>query len=66
MLANNTEQTTSLKTVKNFMAINLAQFSQEKRQQTQVHFYVSLFYFYIYAFSTLSNKSTEFILKQSL
>ena len=41
MLENNTEQTTNLKTVKNFMAINLAQFSQEKRQQTQVHFYVS-------------------------
>ena len=56
MLENNTEQTTNLKTVKNFMAINLAQFSHEKRQQAQVHFYVSLIYFYIYAFSTLSNK----------
>ena len=56
MLENNTEQTTNLKTVKNFMAINLAQFSHEKRQQTQVHFYVSLIYIYIYAFSTLSNK----------
>ena len=53
MLENNTEQTTNLKTVKNFMAINLAQFSHEKRQHS---LYVSLIYFYIYAFSTLSNK----------
>lgn len=48
------------------MAINLAQFSQEKRRPTQVHFYVSLIYFYIYAIFTLSNKYIEFILKQSL
>ena len=49
------------------MAMNWAQFTQEKQQQTQVHFYVSWIYFYIYAYiSTLWNNCIEFILKQSL
>ena len=68
MKENNTEQTTSLKTFKKInMAMKWAQFTQEKQQQTQVHFCVSLIYFYIYAYiSTLWNNYFAFILKQSL